>query len=446
MSTLPAPSAVAHHWGIDPGVVYLNHGSFGACPTRVLDAQRSIIDGAERELVAFYVTDAFEMLDAARAALAPLIGAHPDDFAFVSNATTGVATALANFPLRAGDEILVSAHEYPACLIQVRDAARRAGATVRFADIPFGVGVLDERAIFDAIVNAATERTRLCLLSNVTSPTALRFPVARIVRALRERNIETILDAAHGPGCVPLDLDAIGAAWSTGNCHKWLCAPKGSAFLHVRRDAQRGPLTIEGVFRPLALSHFNAHPIPGREMPMRGFDFLGTSDVSAWLTVPHAMRIVAEIAEEVGLLPRGLDPHDSASLTGAWRAIMDHNRALCLRGRNILCDAMGVSPPAHDDLIGPIATIPLPAHDAERTRRLLARPTRHADALQDALRDRWKIQVPIWRYPPGPVDPSPGAPAPVRTIRISAQLYNSEAQYRYLADALCAEIERERQY
>jgi isopenicillin-N epimerase len=406
---------LSSHWRLDPHLVYLNHGSFGACPSEVLAAQSRHRDRVEADAVRFFVCDIWDMTDRSRAALAPVLGCRERDLVLMNNATSAVATVLRNLELRAGDELLVNTHEYPACLAMFRDAARRAGATVVEAPIPWPVPSAD--AVAEAILSRATARTRLCLLSLVTSPTALVMPAERIVRELRARGVETLLDAAHGPGFLPMDLDGIGAAYATGNCHKWLCSPKGSAFLHVREDKQAG-------FRPLVLSVYAENLPRTAERTHRSafnveFDYCGTDDVSARLTIADAVAFMDNI------VPGGLG------------GVMEKNRAMALRGRQIVCERLGIEPPVPEGMLGPLVTLGLPQHDPENCRRLAGCCSVYADSLQDRLLRRYGIQIPIWAVPCSEAGVG-------RTVRLSAQLYNSEEQYEYLAEALAEELAAER--
>jgi len=373
-------------WTLDPTVVFLNHGSFGACPKPVLDAQRKLREELEREPVRFLSRELSARLDAARAALGAFIGADPDDLAFVTNATTGVNTVLRSLAIEPGDELLVTDHAYNACRNAVNAVTAARGARVVVAHVPFPLDGDD--AVVDAILDAVTPRTRLALLDHVTSPTAIVFPIARLVQALAERGVDTLVDGAHAPGMLPLDVGAVGAAYYTGNCHKWMCAPKGAAFLHVRRDRQAG-------VRPLVISHGANSPRTDRSRFRLEFDWTGTHDPTPYLAVPEAIRVVG------------------AALPGGWPAVMTRNHALALDARRRLCDAVGGALPCPDEMIGSLAAIPLPDG---------------TDDLQKALFDRFAVEVPVISWPA----------APQRWLRISAHIYNGEAHYDRLAEALRA--------
>src|ERR671915_1912756 len=228
------PSELARHWDLDPAVRFLNHGSYGATPRVVLDAQRAWRDRMEREPVAFLARDLEPAMDAAREELAAFVGADPAGMAFVHNASTAIATVLGSLQLAPGDELLTTDHAYNAVKNQMERVAAQAGARVVIARVPFPGATPDGAA--EAILATASSRTRLAVLDHVTSATALRLPIRELVAELDARGIDALVDGAHAPGMLPLDVDAIGAAYYAANCHKWLCAPKGSGFLHVRFD------------------------------------------------------------------------------------------------------------------------------------------------------------------------------------------------------------------
>ena len=261
-------------WLLDPAVAYLNHGSFGACPRAVLQRQQKWRAQMEREPVEFLVRHLAPLLDKSRRRLAELIGAQPADLAFVHNATGGVNSVLRSLEFQPGDEILVSSHDYNACRNVARYVARRTAAAVIEASVPLPIAPPEQ--VTEAVLRCVTARTRLALLDHITSPTALVFPIAELVRELDRRGIDTLVDGAHAPGMVPLDMERLGAAYYAGNCHKWLCAPKGAGFLHVRRDRQAAiqpPTISHGFNRPRRATRACRTPSIGRarSIPRPGF-------------------------------------------------------------------------------------------------------------------------------------------------------------------------------
>jgi isopenicillin-N epimerase len=304
-------------------------------------------------------------------------------------------------PFRPGDELLTTDHAYAACRNALEFAAARAGARVIAAPVPFPLASAGE--VVDAVMARVTPRTRLALLDHVTSPTGLVLPIGSLISALAERGVEVLVDGAHAPGMVPLDLRALGASYYTANCHKWLCAPKGAAFLWVRRDRQAD-------VRPLTISHGASAREPGPARYRVEFDWTGTSDPTAWLSVPAAIAYLGSL------------------LPGGWTALMARNRELALEARRLLCAAAGTPPPCPEEMIGSLASVVLP--DGPTTAIGWRRP----DPLQARLFDRWGIEVPIVSWPA----------APRRLVRVSAQLYNTRAQYVGLARALGEELAGER--
>ena len=384
----------ADHWTLDPDVVFLNHGSFGACPRTVLAFQSELRACMERQPVQFLARELEGRLDEARAALAAFVGAESADVAFVPNATTGVNAVLRSLDFAPGDELLTTTHAYNACRNALGYVAERSGARVVVADVPFPLRAAEE--VVAAVLAAVGPRTRLALVDHVTSQTGLVFPIVELVRALDARGVPTLVDGAHALGMLPLDVAAIGAAYYTGNCHKWLCAPKGAGFLHVRRDVQSS-------VRPLAISHGARLVRADRSRFLLEFDWTGTQDPTAYLSVPEAIRVMGSM------------------LPGGWDELRATNRALALAARRSLCTALAVTVPAPDDMIGSLASLPIADGAPEPPASAL-----YCDPLQDALRERAGIEVPIIPWP---------AP-PRRLLRISAQLYNVAADYERLADAL----------
>ena len=387
---------LSRHWCLDPGIRFLNHGSFGACPIPVLEHQRNLRDRMEAQPVQFLARELDPLLDAARAELAAFVGADPEDLAWVANATTGVNSVLQSLVLSRGDELLVTDHEYNACRNALDVVAERAGATVVVAPVPFPLSSADQ--VVEAVLAGVTGRTRIALLDHVTSQTGLVLPMEQLVRELDRRGVDTLVDGAHAPGMLELDLDGLGAAYFTGNCHKWLCAPKGAAFLHVRRDRRER-------VRPLVISHGANSPRRDRSRFHLEFDWVGTADPTAVLCVPAAIRFMGSL------------------LPGGWTELRRSNRRLALHARDELCRALGAAPPCPDEMIGSMAALPLPPGPDEAPDSAL-----YTDPLQAQLLERWGIEAPVIPWP---------AP-PARLIRISAQVYNRFEQYQLLAGALKA--------
>ena len=387
-------SPFAHRWTFAPDLAFLNHGSFGACPLPILEVREELYRELERQPIDFLVRRLESRFDAAREALAAFLGADPRDLVAVPNATTGVNAVLRSLPFAAGDELLTTDHAYNACRNALEYVAGRWGAKVAVAAVPFPVAGPAE--VMDAVLAAVTPRTRLVLIDHVTSPTGLIFPVEALVPRLAERGIDTLVDGAHAPGMLPLDLDALGAAYYTGNCHKWLCAPKGSGFLHVRRDRQEG-------IHPVVISHGANRPRPGRSRFHDEFDWTGTSDPTPFLCVPAALAFLEEL------------------VPGGWPEIRRRNRDLALAARRLLTAALEVEPPAPEEMIGTLVSLPLPDGSPEPPVSAL-----YVDPLQEELLARYRVEVPIVPWP---------AP-PRRLVRVLAQLYNTEDDYRRLGDAL----------
>jgi isopenicillin-N epimerase len=376
------------HWALDPAASFLNHGSFGACPAAVLAEQSRLRAQMESDPVRFLARELWDRLDEALAKLGAFVGAERADLAFVTNATAGVNAVLRSLVFKPGDEILITDHAYEACAEAARYVAARSGARVVVAQVPFPIE--SGTQILDAVLKAAGPRVRLALLDHVTSATALVWPIKELIAKLSERGIDTVVDGAHAPGMLALDIASLAPAYYAGNCHKWVCAPKGAGFLYVRRDRQEG-------IAPVSVSHLAAWAREGKSAFRARFDWTGTYDPTAGLSVPAAIEFVSSL------------------LPGGWPAVMASNRELASRGRDILCEALEVQAPAPQDMLGAMAALLIPGAACDAI-----------DPLQDALRREDNIDVPIFRW---------GNP-PRRVLRISAQLYNIEDEFRRLASAL----------
>jgi isopenicillin-N epimerase len=389
----PKPSRWRRHWPLAPEQVFLNHGSFGACPKHILELQTQLRQEMEAAPVQFLWRHHDARLQSARAELARFVGARPRDLVFVTNATTGVNAVVRSFKLRRGDELLTTNHDYNACHNVLVETARQAGARVITVQVPFPLRGPGE--ITEAVLRAVTSRTRLVMIDHVTSPTALVFPIAQLVRELATRGVDVLVDGAHAPGMVPLQVAKLGAAYYTGNLHKWVCAPKGAAFLWVREDKQQQ-------LQPAVISHGHNTPRPGFSSFQDRFDWAGTTDPTAWFCAAEAFRWLDRL------------------YPGGWSAIRDANRHLALAARRLLCERLQVEPPCPEPMLGAMATLPLPESFQGRPK------TGKIEAEQLRLYDEYGIELPLLRF---------GSPE-LRHFRISAHLHNSLADYAYLAESL----------
>ena len=417
--TLPAPTAHTplfgtdaplcdpKHWALDPTLTFLNHGSYGACLHEVLAAQTAIRTRTERDPVRFYKVEMEGIFDEVRRSLGQFCNCPANCIAPAMNATVALATIFYNYfinhPVKPGDEILVTDHEYSSGVNELTRLAAQYGFRVVTAKIPFPINSPEQ--VTEAVVAAITPRTRLALISHVTTTTSLVFPIQTIVDEFNRRGIDVVVDGAHAPGQVEVDIAALNPTYYVGSLHKWFSSPKGTGFAYVRPDHQTN-------FRTLALSSRADKVRPERPLFLRDFDYMGTADYSSLMAIP------ATFAAMNGLIP------------GGWPAIRAHNHALVLKARQIVCDATGLTPPAPASMVASMASLILPPAPAH----LASRRTIYDDPLQDILVDRHRLQVPIWPWNKHPT---------LRIMRISAQVYNFANQFHTLATALNAELSSE---
>ncbi|MBT6272721.1 MAG: aminotransferase class V-fold PLP-dependent enzyme [Chromatiales bacterium] len=385
-------------WSLDPAVDFLNHGSFGACPIAVLERQSELRAELEREPVDFLTKRHGTLLDGARHALAAFLGCAINDLVFVTNATTGVNTVLNSLHLGDGDEVLVTDHIYNACRNALEYYALGSGAALQVA--PIGLPIQSDDDIVDALMSRVSQRTRLVLLDHVTSVTALIMPLQVLVPALQSQGAMVLVDGAHGPGMLPLELDDIGADFYTGNCHKWLCSPKGTAFLHIREDHH-------DLIHPLTISHGWNTPRAGHSRLHDLFDWTGTADITALAAIPTAIEMMGNIH------------------AGGWSELMQRNHALAVDARRVLLEQLGTEPLCAEDRLGAMASVRLPqtiasTHPHQGQRRRLYEDLRASG-----------FEAPIMDFPNGSA-----------LLRLSAQAYNSIDQFERLAEHLSAVLVR----
>ena len=356
-------------------VVFFNHGSFGACPKDVFQQYQMWQLELERQPIEFLGRRRADLLQQATDVIAEFLNAPAEELMFVTNATTGINTVAKSLKLSAGDQILTTDHEYGAIDKTMKFVAQKTDAEiVRYhVEVPY---TTDEDFV-DGLFAQVTDRTKVILLSHITSASSLIFPVEAICHRARELGIFTIIDGAHVPGQLPLDLSAIGADVYSGNFHKWVCAPKGAAFLHVRKEHHHW-------VDPLVISHGW----------YEGADFFeqnewqGTRDIAAFLTVPTAIQFQRE--------------HQ-------WEQVRKDCHELAVATQMRICDEYGLTPLSQNQF-SQMVTIPLPSGNAVE--------------IAQKLYDQFKIEI-------------PGTVVEDRPhLRVSFQVYNTAEDAQFLMDSL----------
>jgi isopenicillin-N epimerase len=379
---LPLGSNLRTQWALGE-LTFLNHGSFGAVPRAVLAVQSDWRARIEADPIEIIGRRREGLLEGAKRPVGERFGMRPDDFGFVTNATEGVNAVLRSLDLRPGDELLTTNHVYHAVRQTMKLAARRVGATCREVQVP--LPATSNQALADAVVGGLSDRTRLVVIDHVTSPTALVFPVGEIVRRCRARGVDVLIDGAHAPGMLPLDVTSLGAAYYAANLHKWCLCPKGTAFIWTSPAHQAD-------VHPTVISH-------GLDSGYaKEFDWQGTRDLSAWLSAPAALAFLGEFG---------------------WDAVLAHNHAMAAWAHRMLVDRWHVEPvtPLDGSLLGSMATVRLPGRLATLDGAAMA-------ALQQRLHDEYRVEVPLIDWPGGAM------------LRVSCQLYNTPADYERLGDVI----------
>lgn len=378
--------AVRAQFALQPDIAFLNHGSFGATPRSVLDAQTALREELESQPVRFML-GVGPRLRAAASAVAAVLRANPDGVVFVDNATTGANTVLRSFDWAPGDVIVTTNHEYGAVSATLRYLVDRFGVRVARVTVPFPLDSPDEvvRAVRD---QWPTERVRVAVFDHITSATGLVWPVAELTELAHEHGAEVLIDAAHVPGHVPVDLTALGADYWVGNCHKWMFAPKGCAVLYVAREKR-------AALHPLVISHGYQQGLTAE------FDWVGTRDPTGWLSVGAAIEFI--------------------HAQGGADRIRAHNVALRAAGAGILERRLGLPRSAPPSMLAAMESRPLPAvlgmDHVAISRRLWEE--HQVEAVITPFGGR------LW-------------------VRISAQIYNRHQDYERLATALGDRIDQAR--
>lgn len=370
-------------------VTFLNHGSFGACPRPVFAAYQALQLELESEPVEFLGRRLKDLLRTPREAVAAELGSAPTNIAAVINATSGLNIVAQSLPLKPGDQILTTDHEYSALEKTWAYVCRKTGAEVVVVKVP--MPLVSEKAFTQAIIGGMTDRTRVLFLSHITSPTALVFPIERSLAEARKRGIWSVIDGAHTPGHIPLSLDTLGADFYSGNCHKWMMTPKGSAFLYARPE-------VQGLLDPLVISHGwtkdskepGALGAFGNSPFIDGIEMQGTRDPSAWLAVPAAIAFRKE---------------------NGWISIADHCRQLAQDTARRLGELTGLPSLSSPEFSAPqMVAMPIPECDTAETHKQLF--------------ERYRIEIPVFKWQDRCI------------ARVSVQGYNSRPQMDKLIHAL----------
>ena len=369
-------------WLVDPGTAYLNHGGFGALPVPVAQAAESLRREVEANPTDLFMRQWQGRVDEVRSRVADLLHARTDDLVFVPNATTGTATVLSSLPLSAGDEIVVTDHRYPAVRSQADVLAARHGLVVREVHVPVDVASAGE--IVDRVLAEVTDRTKLVVLDHIASATGFRFPVEQLVPAVHDADLPVLIDGAHAPGQIEVDLDSLGADFWSGNMHKWVCSPRACAALRVAPQWQ-------DTVRPLVASHDYAHGY------QPAFDWTGTLDPIPLLAVPAA-----------------LDFWDSLG----WEAARAEQRRIVGDGARHVAGALSTRVAVRDEFTAAMRLVELP------------RPLSIADgvALMQRLTTEHKVTLYVTHH------------AGSSYVRLGGQLYNTAEDYDRAAAALVAEL------
>lgn len=375
-------NAIRHEWLLDDDIIFLNHGSFGATPKVVLDVQRDWQERLESGPIRFFKRDFPAAIEPIRRRLAEFINSEPEDIVFVENATMGVNSVLRSLITEFGpnDELLTTSHVYGAVRKTLQYVADVTGATIVDVYIPFPID--DPKQVTDGILAGITDRTKFVLLDHITSSTGIVFPIEDIIPRLKERGISVMIDGAHAPGMLDIDLSSLGVDYYTGNCHKWLFAPKGAAFLWTRRELQPR-------IHPVVISQ--NYGVSYQEE----FGWVGTRDLTALLSIGAGM----DFLEKYGV-----------------KAVRDYNNTMLLEARDVVTNSLGVSYGAPISMLTSLCTVPLPGHPPGTMD--------YVNNLHDTIFDNSQIEVPALSVNGETV------------LRFSTQIYNEPSEYVRLAEVL----------
>ena len=373
-------SNLKHQFMLDPNVTFLNHGSFGACTKPIYEDLLKWQKIMEKEPVKFFEDTLYDALKASRRALGNYVGCSPDDLVYFPNPTTAINAVARSLKLKPGEEVLSTNHIYGALNRSWKYICAEKKARFIKVDIPFPIQSKEE--FLDCFFNAVTDQTKVIFLSHITSMTAMKFPVEEVIQFSKEKKILTIIDGAHVPGHISLNIKKLDADIYTGSCHKWMCTPKGISFLYVRKEIQEN-------VHPLVISWGWESENPGPSKFLDWHEWQGTRDMSAFLTVPSAVKFLEE--------------HN-------WLEVAKKCRGQVVHTRNQFLDLLNISSPCPDSWLGQMASIPLPIDDV--------------DIFKKELLETYQIQVPVFQWEGNTY------------LRYSIQAYNSKSDLEKLLYAV----------
>lgn len=373
---LPLPH-LAEQYMLDKNIAFLNHGSFGACPRPVFETYQMWQREMELNPVAF-MGRLSDLLAQARARLAQYLGTKADNLVFIPNATHGINIVARSLKLQPGDEVLGTDHEYGAVNNTWRFNCEKSGARYINQSIP--VPLTTPEAFVDALWEGVTERTRVISISHITSPTALIFPVELVCQRAKEAGIITVIDGAHAPGQIDLDLESLGADFYTGNAHKWLSSSRGAAFLFARPERQE-------MLEPLVVSHGWSRHNPDISQFLSYLSWTGTDDPSAYLSVPAAIDFQVQ---------------------NDWQAVREACHQLLMEAQYRILGLSDQEPLSPDSMWVQMCSVPLPGRAGD----------------YKELWDKYQIIVPVGEWNQKTL------------IRVSIQAYNSPRDIDRLLSAL----------
>lgn len=382
----------SHLFAIEDGYTALNHGSFGSCPKEVMEHQFELIRHTEKLTTRFFMMEMKTLLQESLKDLAVFLGSPFEDMVFVRNATMGANAVLNSLPLQKNDEIVTTNLIYDSCNYLLHHLSKKKGIIIKTAEISFPDD--NEDIITEKILNLITDKTKLIFIDHITSITSLIMPLSKIIPEAKRKGVEIFIDGAHAPGMLPIRIAEIGADYYTGNCHKWMCSPKGAGFLYINPEKQH---KIE----PAIISnYFNKGDTQAQKL-FNSFYWLGTMDYSACCCVKKVIE------------------HLEESVEGGWKHIMERNHQLVLRGRDIILDKLKLTEYTPEEMTGSMVSIKLNSQSEIDAKTTL-------DVLYLKLLHNHKIEAIF----------APLLPKRERILRISAHIYNKEEDYEKLADAL----------